>query len=431
MRDRFPLFLVAGILLSALVGTALVRSARRGDFADTLSSYRSREGGARALYLLAERNGLPVERRMADLRQLQPGEALVLFGVDFADAHDRTPEETELVDAPDAGTSSDDTPREGFNSFLAPGLDEAELESVLEHLRGGGVALYAPWGARENGLLDALGVELRKADPELGSRTLVPARLTPWTRGLQRVESPVQSFLRLAPNAIPLLVDFQLEAPVAAWVPLDEGGVFVVTAPELFDNAHVGLADNAHFALQLLAGLGPDTRIQFDEYHHGFRDERSLVDFASRYGLQWALLQLLLGLLLWAASLRRFGPAQVPDEERRHTRVELLSASARLYREGRHHRWAAGLLARHLTQSFASLAGVRPRAPHPEVLSGLRTRGLETLAHSLERVCALAESAEDAGDVLATARATAFAHRQAQKRRAPSPPVTPEEDRAA
>jgi hypothetical protein len=183
--------------------------------------------------------------------------------------------------------------------------------------------------------------------------------------------------------------------------------------------------------LQLLAGLGPDTRIQFDEYHHGFRDERSLVDFASRHGLQWALVQLLLGLVLWAASLRRFGPPQLPDEERRHTRLELLAASARLYREGRHHRWAAELLARHLTQTFASLAGVRPRAPQAEVLAGLKSRGQDTLAHSLARVCALAESTEGPKDVLATARATAFAHRQAHERRKTFQPVPPEEDRAA
>ncbi|HYI01424.1 MAG TPA: hypothetical protein VD972_36045, partial [Hyalangium sp.] len=70
MRDRFPLLVVGGLLLLALFGNLLLRGASRGGFADTLSTYRASEGGARALYLLAQESGLPVVRRSADLQVL-------------------------------------------------------------------------------------------------------------------------------------------------------------------------------------------------------------------------------------------------------------------------------------------------------------------------------------------------------------------------
>ncbi|MCI0573457.1 MAG: hypothetical protein L0Y66_22160 [Myxococcaceae bacterium] len=441
MRDRFPLLLVAGLLVAGALGAALLQGSRRGDFADVLSTYRSTDKGARALYLLAEESGVPVVRRTQDLAVLEGTHGVVLLGVDVEGEEDRTPEETELAEGADAGVS----PRDGLNPLFASPLDKTEHDALLEHVKRGATVVYAPWGARENPFLDALGVELRRASSELGPRTLLPAGVTPFTRGVEKVEAPVQAYLRLRvgpgplldgedPDApvqlahqrnggpLPLLVDEELDAPVAALAWYGHGRVLVLGAPELAMNGMLGRADNAAFWLNLLAAASSDGPVHFDEFHHGFRNERSVVEFARRYGLHFAVAQLLLGLVLWAASLRRFGPPQPFAEDVRTGGMDALSATARLYRAGRHRAWAAGLLLRELVQSLGHSAGLGAHAGAREVETALRARGSTDLATLLARTAERAASAERDADVLATAEAAASARRLSLSARKGGPP---------
>lgn len=572
MRDRFPLLMVAALLFGALVTGALVRNSQRGDFADALSTWRSRETGARALYLLAEERGLPVKRRTRPLEKLEPGTSLAILAVppsrdegltlevireSLADAGDGSDASEASVDAgadgDDAGAGSTDgghastdagasnvavdahdagdaaagagiTPSVAATDGGDPGtasstgpatrprsltgerasagprsdadaapvahgstaeraaepdasdltaenegsdtsdvseasdltgedavdlagaddldaddanescsvpcddsdegvLDESpkhpERDALLKFLASGGRLFLATADALQDPLLESLGVSLASSDPELGSRTLVPAQVTPWTRGLQQVEAPIVGTLVLPPYAVPLLVDFKTGLPVAAWIPSENrgDGLLVFTAPVALDNAHLAAADNARFALAVLEWLAEDGRtVEFDEYSHGFRNERSLVDFAKRYGVHFALLQLLLGLLFWVLSMRRFGPPQPPEEEVRTGRSDLLAATANLYRGGRHHRGSAEQLARWLTQHCAAAAGLRPHATREEVLEALRVRGLTTTASALSEVWELAHHAASEAEVLATARATTAAVRELKNR---------------
>ncbi|MFP2913195.1 DUF4350 domain-containing protein, partial [Pyxidicoccus sp. 3LFB2] len=306
MRDRFPLLVVGGLVLTVVLGTFLVKSARRGEFADTLSTYRAQEDGARALFLLAQESGLPVARRMADLRLVTGQATQVLLAVEVEGAYEEDPDQTRLAAEPDAGLEDEDVPRTGFNAFRAAALDEDEHEKLLELVRNGGTLVYVPWGSRENSLLDALSVKLVKADTTLPMRTLVPPLPTPYTLGVERVEAKVQAYLQLPESAVPVLEDERLGQVVAAVVPFGQGRVLVVGAPELAMNRALARADNAQFWLSALAALGPGP-YEFDEFHHGFTNERSVVDFARRYGLHFAVAQLLLGVALWSVSLRRFG----------------------------------------------------------------------------------------------------------------------------
>ena len=114
---------------------------------------------------------------------------------------------------------------------------------------------------------------------------------------------------------MPLLEDAPLHMTVAAVVPHGAGRVLVVGAPELAMNQALGRADNAQFWLSALRALGPGP-YAFDEHHHGFHQERSVVDFARRYGLHFAVGQLLLGLCLGALALRRFGRPRPPPSPR-------------------------------------------------------------------------------------------------------------------
>jgi hypothetical protein len=267
----------------------------------------------------------------------------------------------------------------------------------LEHVRGGKNLVYVPWGSKENRLLDAVGVKLTKADTSLPMRTLVPPLSSPYTLGVERVEAKVQAYLTLPEEgAVPVLVDEPLGLTVAAVVPYGAGKVLVVGAPELAMNQALARADNAQFWLSALGALGSGP-YEFDEHHHGFTNERSVVDFARRYGLHFAVAQLLLGLCLWAVALKRFGRPRAPPESVRVGATDALFAMSRLYREGRHHGFAADLLTRGLTQELALHAGLPAHAPVQAVVEGLDSRGREDLANGLRAVVRNARSVSDDG----------------------------------
>ena len=382
MRDRFPLLVLGGLLLAGVLGAFLVRGAQRGGFADPLSTFRAEPDGARALFLFAQESGLPVTRNMADLRLVSGPQTLVLLAVEVEDSHEEDPDQTRLASEPDAGVDDEEAPHQGFNALRAQQLDEAEVERVLSHVRAGHSLVYVPWGSRENPLLDELGVKLDKADTSLPMRTLVAPLPTPYTLGVERVETKVQAYLRLPENAVTVLEDERLGFAVAAVIPVGQGQVLVVGAPELAMNRALARADNAQFWLSALGALGPGP-YAFDEFHHGFTNERSIVDFARRYGLHFAVAQLLLGVALWAGALKRFGRPRPPPESVRVGATDALFAMSRLYREGRHHAFAAGLISRGLTQQLAPLAGLPSHSTVAAVAEGLRARGRQDLAHGL------------------------------------------------
>jgi len=181
-------------------------------------------------------------------------------------------------------------------------------------------------------------------------------------------------------------------------VPHGQGRVLVVGAPELAMNQGLARADNAQFWLSSLRALGPGP-YEFDEFHHGFTNERSVVDFARRYGLQFAVLQLFAGVALWSLALKRFGRPQPPPEAHRVGATDALFAMARLYREGRHHGFAAKLVSRGLTQELATHAGLPAHAPVDAVRDALTQRGRKDLAQGLGDVTSLAEVAGNDSDL--------------------------------
>ena len=412
MRDRFPLLVVGGLLVTGLLGTWLVHGAARGGFADTLSTWRAQPDGARGLYLLAEESGLPVTRRTSDMQILQGTSPLVLLAVEVEGAREDDPDQTALAAGPDKGLEDEDVPRHGLNRLHVPELSKTETEKLLDHVRAGHTLVYVPWGSKENRLLDALGVKLTKADTSLPMRTLVPPRSSPYTPGVERVEAKVQAYLELPEEgAVPVLEDPALDMTVAAVVPYGAGRVLVVGAPELAMNQALARADNAQFWLSALRALGPGP-YAFDEHHHGFTNERSVVDFARRYGLHFAVAQLLLGLCLWAVALKRFGRPRPPPESTRVGATDALFAMSRLYREGRHHAFAAGLICRGLTQQLAPLAGLPSHSTVDAVAEGLRARGRQDLAHGLFDVAHQTHAVQKDADLQALA--TSAAHVRAR-----------------
>ncbi len=419
MRDRFPLVLIGFLVLLGSLGSFLLDSARRGAFADPLSTFRSARDGARGLYLLLEDTQLPVARQQESLEVLERGRGLALLGVRFAEAGDARPSRTGfsrqrdggLDDGDDEGLTDEEREEfrhRGFNALRAPPVGEEEGQKLIEHLRNGATVLYVPATAAQDPLLDAVGVHLTKAEKALDVRTLAPAQPTRWTTGVERVEAKVVAFLDLPDDALPLLVDEQLDLIAAAAVPYGQGRLVVITAPELAMNQALGRADNAQFWKSVVREATRPGPLAFDEFHHGFTAERSMGAFAARYGLQFAAGQLLLGVIAWAAALRRFGRPRAPAEESRIAATDVLSATSRLYREGRHHGHAAGVIARQLAAELARVAAVSPRASPTDVSAALEARGRSALAHGLLDVTRLAHAAAHERDVFEVARKAAL-----------------------
>ncbi len=268
-----------------------------------------------------------------------------------------------------------------MNAFSAPSLSDDEREKLLEHVGAGNTLIYVPIGDPEDPLLRELGVGLVPVEGSEGMRTFVAPQPSVWTRGVEHAEAEVRTHLALPAHGVPLLTDAQLGAAVAALVPWKSGRVVVISAPELAMNRRLALADNAQLWLSLLtAAAGAQGTVSFDEFHHGFTDDRSMAAFAARYGLHFAILQLVLGVGLWTVALRRFGRPRMPPELERVGSTDALFAASRIYREGRHHAYAANLLAKGLAQALAQHAGLSARAQASDVANALRARGEPLLA---------------------------------------------------
>lgn len=415
MRDRFPLLVVGLVMLAGALGWFLVQGARRGGFADQLSTFKSEPDGARALYLLMQESGVPVERHQRDLALIPHGKNLVLLGARFEDEHGA---DEPAFDGSDAGVSADDAAdeeefrRRGLNALRAPRVTAEETDKLLAHVSAGATVVFLPSSARDAKLLEELGVGLDRTDTSLDVRTLVPAQPSRYVQGVQRVVTRVRAFLELPAGAVPLLVDDTFDRPVAAVVPYGQGRVVLVSAPELAMNKNLAVADNAQLWHALLSAVAASGPVLFDEYHHGFTGQRSMGEFAARYGLQYAAVQLVLGLVLWALALKRFGRARPPEEELRVGSTDALFATSRLYREGKHHVHAASSIVRLLAADFALKAGVSGRLTPAEIGAALELKGRKDLATALLDLSRAAATTDSEADVEQVAGLAAIARKK-------------------
>lgn len=424
MSDRFPLLVIGGLALLAVLAVNLLQGAARGSFADTLSTYRSEPDGARALYLLAEDKHLQVARLQTDLQAIDEHQNLMLLGVQFAEGSSEEEENQSFWGLSlDGGTAADDDAddeepklHKGLNQVHAGSVSSSERERLLEHVRSGATLVYVPWGHHENPLLKALDVHLWRADPKLGARTLVPAQPSEWTAGVERVEATVHSYLDLPGGALPILLDEGLGEYVAGAIQYGQGTVVVIGAPALAMNEHLAVADNAQFWLSVVRAAARTAPLGFDEYHHGFTNDRSMADFAKRYGLQFAALQIILGAALWAGSLRRFGRPKKPPEDVRVGATDALFATSRLYREGRHFAHGAQVIVKQLTSELAPLAGLPAKAEPPQVVAALQQRERLELAAALSEAHYRSLRARSDADVALVASKAAAVRRQLQLR---------------
>ncbi len=397
MNDRFPLAMLGGVVLVGALSWFVMRGAQRGSFAETLSTLKSEPDGARALYVFLSESGLPVARHSQDLTFIPPKRNLVLLGTRFDDEealHQKSFDGSSV----DAGETDDEKDVERkAQKWGTPSITKEETETLLTHVRNGSTVIYVPaTDHQSSSFLKALEVSVQKAADVLDKRTLVPAQPSRYVRHVQRVITPIDVFFELPDGAVPLLVDEVFDKPVVASIPYGQGRVILIGASELTMNRTLAVADNAQFwhsLISTVSGAGP---VFFDEFHHGFTGSRSLGEFAGKYGLHFAVGQLLLGIALWALSLRRFGSPRVMLDEQRVGGTDALFATSRLYREGKHFNHAASSIVKRLA---AERAGVSIALEPEEIATLIQQRGRTDLARTLFELTRAARATASEADL--------------------------------
>lgn len=117
-----------------------------------------------------------------------------------------------------------------------------------------------------------------------------------------------------------------------------ENDIYVLTDPDVFNNAGLTRGDNARFAVQLIEQLRGDGPVVFDETLHGFAEEPSLWKALFRFPLALVTLHvtLLMLVVVWA-GLGRFGPARSAPAPLAAGKEYLVRNTAALLRVAGHH----------------------------------------------------------------------------------------------
>ena len=378
---RDTVLLIALLVIILTLSMVAGRNQPPSRFDPRASTYLSSPAGAQALYEVLRELKIPVDRRRAPLADADSiAGPLVLLGP------------TEPL-----------TPR--------------ELGALAAWVRGGGTLLYAPplYFAFRDEVADTLGLRLVTLEPARetprprpgrreGPDTTVSYEELMWTGAaatatghrLAEGVGVVEGFRRAFVPAGPLR-GAQAEVllasggrPVAAAYPLGRGRVVAFSDAAPFVNQQLKTSRGAVLFARVAADATAGGRtLRFDEYHHGFQGDGSVVRTLRRFfvhdGAGRALLQLAavaLGLLLLAG--RRFGAAVPPAPARRRSPLEHVEALAGAYRQAGARRTAR----RFLLAGLARRLGRRvPREGDESVLlaplshhagAGESARALET-----------------------------------------------------
>src|SRR6185437_11136480 len=182
-----------------------------------------------------------------------------------------------------------------------------------------------------------------------------------------------------------------------------------MSAPTMASNRELAQDDAARFWLDVLTDMQPSGgHIEFDEYHHGFTGERSLMGYAARYGLPWAIAQGVFALGLWSLALRRFGAVRPIREDTQRANADYLLAMARIYQLGGHRQHAAGALVRGALRGLANLTRQNRKADVQSVASALEASGNGELAHELRAIAARLGGELTEQDLLVLAKRAAY-----------------------
>jgi hypothetical protein len=110
------------------------------------------------------------------------------------------------------------------------------------------------------------------------------------------------------------------------------GKVIVTCRPEVFDNLSLGNPNNLKLIANLLNYEAKGKKIYFDEFHHGFGQQETLMDLLRSTSIGWAILQFSVVVVLWAYSLsRRFSRPLPLKAKVERSSIEYVNAMSNIY----------------------------------------------------------------------------------------------------
>jgi hypothetical protein len=328
--SRREQLLVVGLI--ALIGAFVLASTLtapddRGTLDPRPSTFRAADPGALALFLTLEELGADPRRRLSSWADGRPLEAPL--------------------------------------ALLSPTqpLTPLEVDSLMAWVERGGQVIYA--AVPGDALLERLELMLHRVPDARVEEAALP-QPHPWTEGLDGVRGFTRVFddtsrVMVFRRGTPLLT-LPDEGVAALVLPVGEGRVVAWSDARPLNNAALRESGAALlFARAAIDMAGEAGIVEFDEFHHGYREGvgvvRSTFVFLRDTGPGRMALQLgvaALGLLLLAG--RRFGTPHPPPPARRRSPLEHVEALAGAYRQG-----GARATARH--QVVAGLARRVGRAP--------------------------------------------------------------------
>jgi hypothetical protein len=291
-----------------------------------------------------------------------------------------------------------------------------EAERTLLWVRSGGVLVYAS----------------EQADPEL-DRAFGVRRLGGFTAGDLQLGNPIvpgvmniaggTSVMPLDPRADQVPFVRTPEGFATGYIQRVSAGTIVVLAdPLVLCNGYLDKQDNGRLLSDVLALVGPNAAVLFDEYHHGviLSDFAPQAWLATPWGaaLVWLLVTVFVGLLLRGRS---FGPLIPRPLESARTDVEWAVAVGQLLRRSSARAVTLGLLAVATERAVAARTGI-PLLPRERFWNALWVRAPALAADLAEAENALNASAATESDLLKAAqRLHRIAHPVAVEQRGRAP----------
>jgi hypothetical protein len=346
-------FLALVAIIAIPVLFLMVGSARRGTFSARYSSYRTTPDGTKAFFATLSRRGFRPIRENKELLQLGEGGLLIIV----------------------------EPVRTGIFSLSI--FSDREVRSVTDWIRKGGILLLMT--SRPNELLSTLQVDLEEAEAaeeatrETGEETAGgPARAsqpTRYTRGTMELELASEAFFK------PRRWDYAMlfsrdEKPRVLVLREGLGKAILVADPYPATNRGLRKGRNLTFLMNIIRAHGETGGVRFDEYHHGFGEERSILGYVRARSLHFALFQglLVFALLVWFAGSREGKPREFREEVSIESR-EYVKAMANIYAKAGMRRYAARWLLGHFRRSVRETLGLRGRTTKQSLAAELKSVG--------------------------------------------------------
>lgn len=306
MKSNASAILLIVALFAVLVALNFVffvdtREAEEDERSADRSSYRTTPYGAHAFYTLLEESNYPVTRLEKPFTEI--------------------------------------TERDGIGTLVIISLPEAnnpddeEFQSLNKWVESGGLLIIIDREIRVN--IGEASVSTQQGNPQSVVRPLQP---TLYTRGVGYIKtSPYATRVNLdSRSAVYHIGDEQ--GALLADTKAGQGRIVLLTDPYVIANNGIKDADNVILALNLFAA-GPQGKIAFDEYHHGYGSSITrggVMSYFRGTPVPWMMAQagLIAALVVYTYG-RRFARPVPLKRERRTTNLEFVSSMANITRLAR------------------------------------------------------------------------------------------------